>query len=297
MQDSHLCYTEPFVQGVVSRDARAWKISSLAFLLGLGFAVLLSTQGGQNVSPQESAITIASTAPASVPAMMDKLKMFGVPSHPMEKLALTALVATRDVSARAQVKEAYAEMDPKSQTWVRQMNRDVIVKAESLKAQDMAGVTAPLGFWDPVGFSTDVPQGRLLYFREAELKHGRIAMMASLGILVADKFHPFFGTAGTFVSAIQAHKTAPWMVSQFWPALLGTIGLVEFLAPGDVYNLEKGVRAPGDFGFDPLGLKPKTQKEFLELQNKELNNGRLAMFAAMGLMFQEIVADTKAFPA
>jgi N utilization substance protein A len=34
---------------------------------------------------------------------------------------------------------------------------------------------------------------------------------------------------------------------------------------------------PGDLGFDPLGLKPTSPAEFKEMQNKELNNGRLAM--------------------
>ena len=30
-------------------------------------------------------------------------------------------------------------------------------------------------------------------FREAELKHGRVAMLACAGMITADKFHPLFG--------------------------------------------------------------------------------------------------------
>merc|ERR1712212_428658 len=41
---------------------------------------------------------------------------------------------------------------------------------------------------------------------------------------------------------------------------------------------------PGDLRFDPLGLKPKDDKEFENMVNKELNNGRLAMIAAMGMI-------------
>ena len=46
---------------------------------------------------------------------------------------------------------------------------------------------------------------------------------------------------------------------------------------------------PGDISFDPLGLKPTDAKEFAEIQTKELQNGRLAMLAAMGFIAQELV--------
>merc|ERR1712176_1139624 len=49
---------------------------------------------------------------------------------------------------------------------------------------------------------------------------------------------------------------------------------------------------PGDIGFDPLGLKPTDPAEFAEMQTKELQNGRLAMLAAMGFILQETVNET-----
>jgi len=49
---------------------------------------------------------------------------------------------------------------------------------------------------------------------------------------------------------------------------------------------------PGDIGFDPLGLKPTDPKEFAEMQTKELNNGRLAMLAAIGMIVQEQVTHS-----
>ena len=49
---------------------------------------------------------------------------------------------------------------------------------------------------------------------------------------------------------------------------------------------------PGDIGFDPLGLKPTDPTEFAEMQTKELQNGRLAMLAAMGFILQETVNET-----
>merc|ERR1711974_92437 len=62
--------------------------------------------------------------------------------------------------------------------------------------KNMAGVLhAPYGgrLFDPLGFSLNVPAGRLLFFREAELKHGRIAMLACLGLLFGEDWHPLFG--------------------------------------------------------------------------------------------------------
>ena len=43
-------------------------------------------------------------------------------------------------------------------------------------------------------------------------------------------------------------------------------------------------KAPGDYGFDPLGLKPKTEEAFEELQLKEIKNGRLAMVSVVRAM-------------
>ena len=53
----------------------------------------------------------------------------------------------------------------------------------------------PLGFFDPWGFTSneDMTEGRARYYREVELKHGRVAMLAALGFLVGEHFHPLFG--------------------------------------------------------------------------------------------------------
>merc|ERR1712196_652613 len=54
-------------------------------------------------------------------------------------------------------------------------------------------------------------------------------------------------------------------------------------------------RARGDLGFDPLGLKPTDPKKLKDMQAKELNNGRLAMIAAAGMIAQEVATDSKLF--
>merc|ERR1719337_776779 len=44
------------------------------------------------------------------------------------------------------------------------------------------GAMPPLGYFDPAGFTTNEPTFRKL--RTAEIKHGRVAMMAALGAVV-----------------------------------------------------------------------------------------------------------------
>merc|ERR1712151_700539 len=89
------------------------------------------------------------------------------------------------------------------------------------QADPRVGAFLPLGYWDPTGFATEVTEGQLAYIREAELKHGRICMLASLGIFVAEKWHPLFGGAidGTALQAIGRAE-----LNQFWPAVLLATG-------------------------------------------------------------------------
>merc|ERR1711907_703352 len=55
------------------------------------------------------------------------------------------------------------------------------------------GVSKPFpeGF-DPLGFASRADAQQMVKFREAELKHGRVAMLAVPGFLLSEDFHPFF---------------------------------------------------------------------------------------------------------
>jgi len=43
----------------------------------------------------------------------------------------------------------------------------------------------------------------------------------------------------------------------------------------------------GNYGFDPLSLMPKNADAAEKRKNQELNNGRLAMLAALGVLAEE----------
>merc|ERR1719281_2418031 len=62
-------------------------------------------------------------------------------------------------------------------------------------AKSLPGVTGPLGFFDPLGFCSadDITVGKIKFYREVELKHGRVGMLAALGFVVGENFHPLFG--------------------------------------------------------------------------------------------------------
>merc|ERR1719235_1244077 len=198
---------------------------------------------------------------------------------------------------KAQVREVFESLDPVLQEKVRKLNKDIVVRADAstnLKLEDLPGAMQPTGLWDPAGLLKN-RQGETIYFaREAELKNGRTAMLATLGIFFADGNHPFydngwFGDATTaYASPVLSHHTA-LMNERFWPALLGICGMLELLAYPD------RSKPPGDLGFDPLGLKPKDPKAYMEIQNKELANGRLAMVAWAGIIGQELMLGQKAF--
>lgn len=135
-------------------------------------------------------------------------------------------------------------------------------------------------------------------YREAELTHGRVSMLAVVGFLVGEKVE-----GSSFLFDSQISGPAITHLSQvppvFWALLTVAIGAAEqkrletgWTDPADVPVSKPGMLNedyyPGDIGFDPLGLKPSDPEELAIMQTKELQNGRLAMLAAAGFMAQEL---------
>jgi light-harvesting complex I chlorophyll a/b binding protein 4 len=122
----------------------------------------------------------------------------------------------------------------------------------------------------------------LPWFREAELKHGRAAMLATVGFIVPE-FVRIPGEQFSFESlpkVIDAHDALPQSMIQ----IFGWISFLEACSFGALANMNEFDRAPGDFGFDPLGYLPKDGEKRKALQLKELKNGRLAMVAIGGMV-------------
>jgi hypothetical protein len=163
----------------------------------------------------------------------------------------------------------------------------------------LPGALPPVGAWDPLGFSEKADEATLKRYREAEITHGRVAMLATLGFLVGEKVE-----GSSFLFDAQVSGPAITHLSQvptgFWIMLTIAIGAAEqyratvgWVEPENIPVDQPGKLrdeyTPGDIGFDPLGLKPTDPTAFVTMQNKELQNGRLAMLAAAGFMAQELV--------
>ena len=149
-----------------------------------------------------------------------------------------------------------------------------------------------VGF-DPLGLSEIDDLGLDLYWmREAEIKHGRVAMMAAAGVLWVEIFGPLPGWPAAegrsqmdvFWDAWEEHPNAVVAALVFITVIEAVSGVAT------TAGRESGERAPGDFGFNPLKFEVT---EAMAL--KEVKNGRLAMWAVMGMIFQGTNTHEAAF--
>merc|ERR1719164_229288 len=149
--------------------------------------------------------------------------------------------------------------------------------------------------FDPAGFLEGKSELEVNRYREAELTHGRVGMLASLGFLVQEKFHPLFSADGG-----PAIDQIPQLPIWLWAVMAGGIGAAEAFRinvafrelDGEKLKAESALRpgyVPGQIGFDPLGFAPEDPAEFREMQTKELMHCRVAMLAAAGFLAQEAV--------
>jgi len=158
----------------------------------------------------------------------------------------------------------------------------------------LPGAVAPFEEFDPFNFLDGKTFEQVRTWREAELAHCRVGMLAAAGFLVQEKFHPLFNADGG-----PAIEQIPKLPAIMWPLITIGIGSCEALRisvgwsnpsePNHVFQKLRPEYVPGDIGFDPLGLKPSDPEEFKTMQTKELQNGRLAMIASAGFLAQEAV--------
>eukprot|EP00520_Triparma_pacifica_P010643 CAMPEP_0118634504 /NCGR_PEP_ID=MMETSP0785-20121206/1583_1 /TAXON_ID=91992 /ORGANISM="Bolidomonas pacifica, Strain CCMP 1866" /LENGTH=213 /DNA_ID=CAMNT_0006525485 /DNA_START=26 /DNA_END=667 /DNA_ORIENTATION=+ len=141
--------------------------------------------------------------------------------------------------------------------------------------------------FDPLNLAAAYPPF-VPFFREAELRHGRTAMLAVLGFISTD-FIRIPGDMYSFDSipkTIDIHdallKNGPMYQLLLW------IGLWDILVTApSIKALGEGFREPGDYGW--RWFAPESKEGFDVKRDAELKNGRLAMIAVGGIATQSII--------
>ena len=149
----------------------------------------------------------------------------------------------------------------------------------------LVGDTPPLGFFDPIGFVSTADETTVKRFREAEIQHGRVAMIASL-------FLPFLDIV-TNQPAINALRLSGTNTQLF---ALWLFAMYEGNRILSVYDSPFNEKTQFKLKPDAVPGQYFTTKEYPEdKQNKELNNGRLAMIGVAGFIAQEFVTGQPIF--
>jgi hypothetical protein len=150
------------------------------------------------------------------------------------------------------------------------------------------GVQAPVGFWDPVGFTKDGDEFSFKRRRSVEIKHGRICMLATMGYITPEltgKWPGFLSPSENLKFADVPNGLAAISKVPFtgWVQMIAYAGFTEVKAgyDADVTN------TPGDMGWKPPLLATDDPDTKARRLNAEIANGRLAMMAIIGMFFQD----------
>merc|ERR1719409_2260139 len=166
------------------------------------------------------------------------------------------------------------------------------------------GTTRPLGVYDPLGIMTRNPE-KYRRFQELEIKHGRIAMLAVLHVIVTGAGYRWAGYCSYLSFPPLKFEDIPGGTLGSWEALpqAGWAQIVALVAILDnsVFAQEPG-NAPGDVvrdadGFDRIPWVRYDDPEVREFKlNAERNNGRAAMMGIIGMMIHEGLVGNPIFP-
>lgn len=134
------------------------------------------------------------------------------------------------------------------------------------------------------------------WMREAELKHGRICMLAATGFL-AQEFIALPNYPGATPNAVEAFSSVPaeglWQIFAFicWCEVILNKGNYT-----QATMFADKSRVPGNVGFDPMKFGDTTDTASrANLEMAELKNGRLAMLAFSGMLHQTFVTGKPMF--
>jgi len=171
--------------------------------------------------------------------------------------------------------------------------------AVSMRAEGEIGVTPPLGVYDPLNLlATPVEYPRRSYERyvELEIKHGRIAMLATLGIITTEAGIRWPGYLSKSLDIKFADVPGGALDSYAAVPQLGWLQIVAFIV---ILELAWGAtppgNAPGDVGGASWVRYDDPAVKTFKL-NAERNNGRAAMMGITGMIVHNLLGVDSLFP-
>jgi len=169
-------------------------------------------------------------------------------------------------------------------------------------------VQAPVGFWDPAGFTSDGDAYEFRRRRVVEIKHGRVSMLACIGYIVPEFFKwPGYLSVNNGIkfadipNGLSALKVVPALG---WAQYVGFCFQMELFAAYQDDKEEPGKLSSrlvvgttdvktvfNQYYFGTYGIPNGPKQTDPEIRKKklaaELANGRLAMVAIIGMFFQD----------
>ena len=166
------------------------------------------------------------------------------------------------------------------------VNKGTALSANNL--EDMTGSTMPFKGFDPLGLATLGSESTLAWFRAAELKHSRVAMLATTGYIVQAAGYHFPGMLSSDVSFETLSAMKPL---DAWDAvpdngkaqIYFTIFFAEVVTEARGTHYTKGGELP-TIVFPPIDFGSVNAEKMKVKQSRELNNGRLAMISIMSFI-------------
>merc|ERR1711939_1087382 len=131
--------------------------------------------------------------------------------------------------------------------------------------------------------------GKLAWYREAEVKHARLAMLAAFGWPISE--------VTNFGNLLTSGGRAPSLLNGglgevntfYWAAVVALAIYWEGQGLDKQYG-KKDDYLPGMLGFDPLGADSPSMRA------AEITNGRVAMMAITAYALEEAITKSPIFP-
>lgn len=162
-------------------------------------------------------------------------------------------------------------------------------------------VVGDFGF-DPLNLASSA--ALLAFYREAEIKHSRLAMLATVGWPLSEMLDEPLANLCGMPCVLASKGLSPSVLNGglgnispvFWGAAIGSAATFELYGLWAMLERNakksKALLEPGDLGFDPMGFYPTERSRRRRMQLAEIKHGRLAMMAIVGFAAEEFFLDT-----